>query len=103
MTTMTTDKDIRDSLDRLRGQRDRLNIEIQLLALLVERAEARAGAQKTKAPAKKEAAKPAQKTKAPAKKEAAKPARKSHWTPERKAAMSKKMKAKHAAKVRARG
>ena len=30
-------------------------------------------------------------------------ARKSHWTPERKAAMSKKMKAKHAAKVRARG
>ena len=88
MTTMTTDKDIRDSLDRLRGQRDRLNIEIQLLALLVERAEARAGAQKTKAPAKKEAAKPA---------------RKSHWTPERKAAMSKKMKAKHAAKVRARG
>ena len=88
MTTMTTDKDIRDSLDRLRGQRDRLNIEIQLLALLVERAEARAGAQKTEAPAKKEAAKPA---------------RKSHWTPERKAAMSKKMKAKHAAKVRARG
>jgi len=84
-------KIIQNMLDRLREDHNRIAAQIEVL-------EQALAAQNTSTPAQPS---PSQ-ARSLVPKKISVAARKSHWTPERRAAMSKKMKAKHAAKVRAK-